>query len=84
VNAGEALNLEDLFVDHPSPELTREQVDKLFEGGRTVLFAAIELYAAIRAGNISMALGAASRLAQGASKIAKALGFTTLEELERW
>jgi len=76
--------LEDYFVDNPSPELTREQINKLFEGGRTVLFAAIELYAAIRAGNIGMALGAASRLAQGASKIAKALGFTTLEELEEW
>jgi len=76
--------MEDLFVDSGSPELTREQVDKLFEGGRTVLFAAIELYAAIRAGNISMALGAAARLAQGARKIAKALGFTTLEELAEY
>jgi len=76
--------VEEYFTTSESPQLTREQVDKLFEGGRTVLFAAIELYAAIRAGHIGMALGAASRIAQGARKIAEALGFTTLEELEKW
>jgi len=76
--------VEEYFVTSESPELTREQVDKLFEGGRSILFGAVELYAAIRAGHIGMALGAASRIAQGARKIAEALGRSTVEELEKW